>query len=80
MEQKATVGRIVRYQSFGTSPHTDVRGEHPSESYAAIVTAETEIDNVVSLCVFYPNGHSQKHFVAFSAEPKPGYWNWPPRV
>ena len=77
-EQKATVGRTVRYQSLGTNPDAPIA--HPSESYAAIVTAEGECDDEVSLCVLYPNGFSFKQNVPFSAEPTPGYWNWPPRV
>jgi len=74
-EQKPSIGRIVHYQSLGTPG-----GEHVSRPTAAIITdAEDGISNV-DLCVFYPNGFSSKQSIPFSAEPKPGHWNWPPRV
>jgi hypothetical protein len=77
-EQKPSIGRIVHYQSFGTPG-----GEHPSKPTAALITDVEEIPGYglsVSLCVFYPNGHSFKPGVHFSKDPKPGHWSWPPRV
>lgn len=73
-EQKPSVGRIVHYQSFGTP-----NGEFPPKPTAAIITDEYG-ETTVSLYVLYPNGFSSKLSVPFSAEPKPGHWNWPPRV
>jgi len=81
MEQKPSVGRIVHYQSHG-SPN----GQHKSEPRAAIITAVTpKLDFVteqpfVDLCVLNPTGMYFDRATPFSPEPKPGHWNWPPRV
>lgn len=75
--QQPSIGRIVHYQSYGTRG-----GEFAPEPRAAIITAVYEAgpDARVSLCVLNPTGMFFNQLVAFSAEPKPGYWSWPPRV
>lgn len=74
MNQKPTVGRIVHYQAYGTPG-----GEFPSVPRAAVVT-EVDPDGVtVGLCVLNPTGQFFNRGVKFSAESKPGCWNWPPR-
>ncbi|WP_280455472.1 hypothetical protein, partial [Nocardia brasiliensis] len=70
-----SIGRIVHYQTLGTPG-----GEHPSETVAAIITrvggpAHTAAD-YVDLCVFYPNGWSNKTAIRRADEPTPGCWNW----
>lgn len=74
-QQKPSVGRIVHYQAFGTPG-----GEFPSVARAAIV-AEVHggDDQEVTVCVLNPSGLFFNR-VKYSAEPKPGCWNWPPRV
>lgn len=71
---KPSIGRIVHYQSYG-SPG----GEHTSQPRAAVITEVTS-DEVVSLCILNPTGQYFDRDVKYSAEPKPGHWNWPPRV
>lgn len=73
MDQKPTVGRIVHYQAYGTPG-----GEYASVPRAAIVT-QVHSDECVSLCVLNPTGQFFNQSVNYSAEPKPGCWNWPPR-
>jgi hypothetical protein len=75
MEQNPSVGRIVHYQSYGTPG-----GEYSSVPRAAVVTDVTEGSSTVGLCVLNPTGMFFNRDVPFSAEPKPGHWNWPPRV
>lgn len=76
-----TVGRIVRYQSYG-SPG----GKYASVSRAALVTAVPDVsdfptqDGVLSLAVINPTGLFFDLAVPYSEEPKPGHWSWPPRV
>lgn len=72
-KQKPSVGRIVHYQSYGTP-----NGEYPSVPRAAVI-AEVYGDEEVQVVVFNPTG---LHFnrAKFSEDPKPGHWNWPPRV
>ncbi len=85
---KPTVGRLVHYQAYGTPG-----GEYPSIERAAVVTAvesrhdasgpETENPPEeaffkVSLCILNPTGQLFNQDVPYSAEPKPGHWNWMP--
>lgn len=83
-EQKPTVGRIVHYQAYGTPG-----GEFPSVPRAAVITevhyeppteGEEPKVSMVGLCVLNPTGQFFNRDVRYSAEPKPGYWSWPPRV
>ncbi|WNM72470.1 hypothetical protein SEA_ARTORIAS_1 [Gordonia phage Artorias] len=71
---KATIGRIVHYQSYGTPA-----GEYLPEPRAAVVT-EVHPDGYVGLCVLNPTGQFFHRSVPFSEEPKSGHWNWPPIV
>lgn len=68
-----TVGRIVHYQSYGTP-----KGEYIPLPRAAVIT-EIHPENVVRLCILNPTG---LFFCKadFSENPKPGCWNWPPKV
>ncbi len=74
-----TIGRIVHYQTYGTPG-----GEHAPETVAAIITkviGPSHMDgDYVDLCVFYPNGWSNKAGIKRADQPTPGCWNWPPRV
>ena len=82
---KPTVGRIVHYQAYGTPG-----GEYPSIERAAVVTAveprageegingPEEAGYKVSLCILNPTGQFFNQDVPYSAEPKPGHWNWMP--
>lgn len=73
---KPTVGRIVHYQSYG-SPG----GEYPSKARAAIVTDVLDHEGAtVGLSIHSPQGIMFQDRVLYSEEPKPGYWNWPPRT
>ena len=76
MDQKPSVGRIVHYQSYGTPG-----GEYTSKPRAAVIT-EVYADGVtaVGLCILNPTGQFFSPSVPFSETPKPGHWNWPPRV
>lgn len=73
MDQKPSVGRIVHYQAYGTPG-----GEFKSVPRAAIIT-DVHSDTEVGVCVLNPSGIFFNR-VQYSAEPKPGCWNWPPRV
>lgn len=81
--QIPSVGRAVHYQSYGTPG-----GEYKAQPRAAIVTevgVQTKKDpfgeeGTVHLCVLNPEGMFFNRFVPYSEEPKPGHWNWPPRV
>lgn len=75
MEQKPSIGRIVHYQRHG-SPN----GEHKSEPSPAMITEVKKDGFTCQLFVMNPNGVYFKE-VEFSADgPRPGCWNWPPRV
>lgn len=72
-QQSPSVGRVVHYQAYGTPG-----GEFKSVPRAAIIAAvhpEDECD----LVVLNPQGLFFNR-CKFSAEPKPGCWNWPPFV
>lgn len=75
MEQKPTVGRMVHYQSYGTP-----NGEYKSEPRAATITQVNDDQGNVGLFIMNPSGLFFPNNVPYSAEPKPGHWNWPPRV
>jgi len=75
MDQKPSIGRIVHYQAFGTPG-----GEYKSRPRAAVVTEVFDGTDNVSLCILNPTGQFFNQSVPFSADPKPGHWNWPPRV
>lgn len=75
-----TVGRIVRYVSYGTPG-----GEHKSTDRAAIVT-ETGVSpdgagTTISLCVLNPTGMFFNEHVPCDTHvnPRGGTWHWPPR-
>lgn len=72
---KASIGRIVHYQRFG-SPG----GEHKAEPSPAIITKViNEESGLCQLFVMNPNGLYFNE-TPFSDEPKPGHWSWPQRV
>lgn len=75
MSQKPSIGRVVHYHSYG-SPG----GEFKSEPRAAMVTEVSEDGATVGLFVMNPTGIFLNRNVAFSEDPKPGCWTWPPRV
>jgi hypothetical protein len=81
MNQQPTVGRIVHYQSFGTPG-----GEYLPKPRAAIVTDVPEANHPdaaagkVGLCILNPTGMFFNPSVPYSETPKPGHWNWPPRI
>lgn len=80
MDQKPSVGRIVHYQAYGTPG-----GEYKSVPRAAVVTQVGEASTsggmpTVGLCILNPTGFFFNQSVVYSEEPKPGHWNWPPRV
>lgn len=80
--QPPSIGRTVHYQAYGTPG-----GEHPSAPRAAIITeighdgdpARSETGEV-GLCVLNPTGIFLNRNVPYSDLPKPGCWNWPPKV
>lgn len=75
MEQKPSIGRIVHYQRYGTPG-----GEHKAEPSPAIITAINDVaTQQCQLFVMTPNGVYHNN-TPYSEEPKPGHWNWPPRV
>lgn len=74
-EQVPGIGRIVHYHSYGTPG-----GEYVPEVRAAIITGTYATPGVVALCVLNPTGMFFNPSVAFSEDPKPGHWSWPPRV
>lgn len=76
MEPKASIGRIVHYQSHG-SPN----GQHKSEPRAAVVTwVHPDVPEVVGLCVLNPSGIYFDDDVEYDVDGGPGTWRWPPRV
>lgn len=84
MDQKPSVGRIVHYQAYGTPG-----GEYKSLPRAAVVTEVVEVPSEtvtgltrtrVALCILNPTGQFFNTDVPYSETPRPGHWNWPPRV
>ena len=73
-EQMPSIGRTVHYQKYGTPG-----GEHLAEPGPAVVIKVYE-DLACDLFVMNSNGTYHNNKCPFSAEPKPGHWNWPPRV
>jgi len=77
-KQKPSVGRIVHYQSYGTPG-----GEYLPQPRAAIIAAvvDDEAGDLVDLVVLNPGGlFFNRCKQAPDDVPKPGCWNWPPRV
>lgn len=81
MSQTPSIGRVVHYHSYGTSG-----GEFKPEPRAAIITQvlapdeSDENDPYVGLAVLNPTGMFFNACVAYSEEPLPGCWSWPPRI
>ena len=75
MNPLPTIGRVVHYQRFGTP-----NGEHLSEPSAAIITQV--LNEQTGFCNLFVMNPSGLYFnpTPYSPEPKPGHWNWPPRV
>lgn len=79
--QTPSVGRIVHYQAYGTPG-----GEFKPLPRAAVVTLTQAEDPgiadpmTVGLCILNPTGQFFNTAVPYSETPKPGHWNWPPRV
>ena len=71
---KPSVGRIVHYHSYGTPG-----GEFKPLPRAAIVTQVND-DGTIGLCAVNPTGLFFHERCPYSDSPKPGHWNWPPRV
>lgn len=74
--QTPSIGRVVHYQRYGTPG-----GEHKAEPSPAIITRviDTE-EGIVDAVVFNPTGQYFSQHLKYSAEPKPGHWNWPPYI
>jgi hypothetical protein len=71
-KQKASIGRIVHYQKYGTAS-----GEHKSEPSPAIITKVLDEESQkCQLFVMNPNG---VYFnpTPFAEIPTPGHWSWP---
>jgi hypothetical protein len=88
--QLPSIGRIVHFNQDGETQAAIVtgvyRGGKADESGAvlipngAIVPAKVAETDFADLTIFYRSGYpNPKGAVPFSAEPKPGHWNWPPR-
>ena len=77
MSQIPSVGRVVHYQSHGTPG-----GEYLPEPRAAIIAkiGDDLSGSRVGLVVMNPTGMFFNQDVPYSEDPKPGHWNWPPRV
>ncbi len=77
---KPTIGRIVHYTNLG-----DRDGKFPPEIQAAIITKIHDVEDEVSLHIFYPTGQfdmanvPKTQFPAGREEAR-GRWNWPERV
>ncbi len=50
-----------------------------SQPRAAIITI-VHSDFDVGLCILNPTGQFFNEHVLYSDVPKPGHWNWPPRI
>lgn len=73
---KPSIGCTVHYQRYGTPGR-----EYKSEPSAAIITeVVNEEEGIVHMTVLNQIGFHFNRDVPFSEEPKPGHWNWPPRV
>lgn len=58
-----------------------VHATYTGRCYAAIITATTRLDEVVSLTVFYPNGVSTAiEESQYASGRRDGTWHWPERV
>lgn len=76
-----TIGRIVRYHSFGTP-----KGEYKPKPVPAMITQVSEDSNIrfvegnqtVGLVIFNPTGLFFNAAVPFAKKPTPGHWSWPP--
>ena len=66
--QQPSIGRIVHYT---TDPHGTTK--------AALIIDVID-DETVDLVVFNLKGAHPLEAVAFSEEPTPGSWSWPPRA
>jgi hypothetical protein len=77
---KATLPRLVLYQTRGT-----VDGVYPSEERSALITATAEtcpdlVEDHVSLAVFFQTGLRFELDVPYADPPEPHSWHWPVRV
>lgn len=81
MTQAPSIGRIVHYCTLGSAD-----GVFAPEARAAIITqvhlgtANDDGVDQVNLVVLNPTGLYFNEYVAYSPDPLPGYWSWPPRV
>jgi hypothetical protein len=76
MEQKASVGRVVHYQAYGTPG-----GEYPSVPRAAVVTEVHDAETGdIGVCVLNPSGIFFCRVQHDASGTKGGTWRWPPRV
>lgn len=78
---RPTVGRIVHYQAVADTAD----GTRPAPT-AALITVVRECGSAehsgcphVSLALMRERGPDIALDVPYSAEPRPGHWNWPPR-
>lgn len=72
--QKPSIGRIVHFTTTMSA-----YGGAPSEVRPALIT-EVFADGECGLTIFHPGSHVTYGRYLLSDEPKPGHWNWPPRV
>lgn len=91
--QKPTVGRIVHYQAYGT-PNGEYPSVPRAAVVTQLLVQEAfvgglgpdepdgtlEFKGDVGLAILNPTGMFFNPSVPYSEEPKPGHWNWPPRV
>lgn len=74
--EKASVGRIVHYVSYGTP-----NGEYASQCRAAIITEVDGESFQVGLAVLNPTGlFFRQGVMADFTENQGGTWHWPERV